>query len=95
MGEDDERFERVPPSEWSRLRSLLDRFCTDGVVVDSDRMTCQCGVASFTVSRDGDIEAGMPLHGFSTTDVETVGVDADRGELLVETAGTRYVFRRP
>jgi hypothetical protein len=95
MDGDDERFERVPLSEWRRLRSLLEQFCTDGVTVDDDRLTCQCGVASVTVDREGTIEAGMPLHGFSTTGVEAVGVDVDRGELLVETTETRYVFRRP
>ena len=91
----DERFERVSPSEWNRLRRLLERFCTDGVSLDGDRLTCRCGVATFTVDRDGDVEAGMPLHGFSSDSVESIGVDADGGELLVETSETRYVFRRP
>jgi hypothetical protein len=91
----DDRFERVPLDEWNRLRDVLGRFCSDGVETDGDRLTCGFGVATFTVDRAGDVEAGMPLHGFATSGVEAVGVDDEAGELLVETGETRYVFRRP
>lgn len=88
-------FERIPIAEWARLRDALERFCAGGVEADDGRLTCRCGSATFTVSRAGDVEAGMPLHGFGTSGVETVGVDTAGERLLVETDETRYVFRHP
>ncbi|WP_380676795.1 hypothetical protein [Salinigranum sp. GCM10025319] len=90
-----EDFERIPLTEWRRLRDALDRVCTGGVDESKDRLTCRFGGASFTVDRAGTVEAGMPLHGFEASGVEAVGVDSEAGELLVETADARYVFRRP
>lgn len=95
MVTDPERFELIPLTAWDRLRDGLERFCAGGVEEEGDRLTCRRGVATFSVSRDGEIEAGMPLHGFETSGVETLGIDVDSGELLVETGETRYVFRRP
>lgn len=123
MDDDEDRFERVPLSEWRRLRTTLETFCSGGVRVEraarsdagsgdgtdgdagsgdgtggagaGEQLVCRFGRATFTVSRGGDVEAGMPLHGFTASDVEAIGVDADAGELLVETAESRYVFRRP
>jgi hypothetical protein len=92
---DSDRFERVPLSEWDRLRDVLERYADGRVEVDGDRLTCRLGAATFTVDRDGTVDAGMPLHGFETHGVETLGVDAEREELLVETGDTRYVFRHP
>jgi hypothetical protein len=88
-------FERIPIAEWARLQEALGRFCAGGVEVDGGRLTCRCGSATFTVSRAGDVEAGMPLHGFATSGVEAVGVDATGGRLLVEAGETQYVFRHP
>jgi hypothetical protein len=99
MDTDRARFERIPLSEWERLRDGLERFCEDGVTVDTDadgdRLTCRAGGASFVVTRAGDVEAGMPLHGFAASGVDAVGIDADRAELLVEAGDVRYVFRHP
>jgi hypothetical protein len=111
MDADESRFERVPLTEWRRLRATLAEFCSDVAVErttesgtdpddsgdseESERIICQFGRATFAVSRAGDVEAGMPLHGFTASGVEAVGVDAASGELLVETAESRYVFRRP
>ena len=95
MVTDTERFELIPLAAWDRLRDGLERFCAGSVEDEGDRLTCRRGVATFSVSRDGEIEAGMPLHGFETSGVERLGIDVDSGELLVETGETRYVFRQP
>jgi hypothetical protein len=92
---DSERFEVIPLTEFERLRDALDRFCAGRVEGDDDRIQCRFGGATFSVSRTGAVEAGMPLHGFEATDVEAIGIDTDDAELLVETADTRYVFRHP
>ena len=95
MDTDTERFERIPLTEWRRLHDALERVCRGGVDESEDRLTCRFGGASFTVDRAGTVEAGMPLHGFEASGVEAIGVDPESSELLVETADTRYVFRRP
>jgi hypothetical protein len=87
----------IPLTAWDRLRAGIERFCAGRVEVEEegDRLTCRQGVATFSVSRAGEIEAGMPLHGFETAGVEALGIDVEKGELLVETDETRYVFRHP
>jgi hypothetical protein len=89
----DSEFERIPLTEFDRLRDALCRFCAGGVDGDDDQIRCRFGGATFSVDRTGAVEAGMPLHGFEAAEVEAIGI-AD-AELLVETADARYVFRRP
>ncbi|WP_318569631.1 hypothetical protein [Salinigranum marinum] len=91
----DSEFELIPLTEFDRLRDALDRFCAGGVDGDDERIRCRFGGATFSVSRTGAVEAGMPLHGFEAADVEAIGVDPAAGKLLVETAAARYVFRHP
>lgn len=95
MDTDATRFERIPLAEWDRLKDALGRFCSGDVESGDGTLTCRAGAATFTVTRDGTVEAGMPLHGFTAAGVTAVGVDVDERELLVETDGTRYVFRHP
>jgi hypothetical protein len=55
----------------------------------------QTGAANLRITREGVVDAGMPLHGFSTAGVEHVDVDAERGELRFEVGETTYRFRQP
>jgi len=91
----DPEFELIPLTEFDRLRDALDRFCGGRVDGDDDRIQCRFGRATFSVSRTGAVEAGMPLHGFEAADVEAIGIDTADAELLVQTADARYVFRHP
>jgi hypothetical protein len=90
-----DRFDMVPISEWDRLRRSLDEWCRGGVEATGDSIVCEAGGARFTVHRDGQVEAGMPLHEFGRSGVDAVGFDHDRRELLVVGDGLRYVFRHP
>lgn len=85
--------ERVPLSDWNAVESNLRRFA--GEVDASDaRLISRMGVARFTVTRDGRVTAGMPLHDFDGR-ADSLVFDHDVGAIRVERAGSTYVFRRP
>jgi hypothetical protein len=54
----------------------------------------RAGSARFAVTRDGRVEAGMPLHSFSG-DAETLRFDHDEGVIGVSAGGVEYEFRVP
>lgn len=92
--------DEVRIAEWDRLRDHLETFCQGGeFAADEQRVTCEFPNAKLTVTRDGTVETGMPLHAFEREGVETLRFDHERGELtVVATAdGDRleYAFRRP
>ena len=91
-------FTPVRLDDWSRLRRELRQFATgrgDTTEV-GDRLVYRSGGAAFAVTRDGHVDAGMPLHEFSVTGVDRVHVDQDGGRLLVRgPGGLEYLFRRP
>lgn len=90
-----ERFETIALTEWTRLERALRDWCDGPVTADDDRIDCRPGVARFTITRDGRLEAGMPLHELEREGVASIGVDRDARELLVSGEGVRYVFRHP
>jgi hypothetical protein len=91
-------FTPVRLADWSRLRRELRRFAAgrgDTAEV-GDRLVYRSGGAAFAVTRDGHVDAGMPLHEFSVTGIDFVHVDRDGGRLLVRgPGGLEYLFRRP
>lgn len=93
----DDRFEFVPVADFERVAAHLARWGTvdsdDGD--DPDHVTARAGAATFTVTRDGDVDAGMPLHELSRGDVTELGFDHDAEEILVRGDDFRYVFRKP
>lgn len=90
-------FERVPLTEWETVVSALQRFASAGSVEEeADRITVQTGSAHVTVTRDGTVETGMPLHDFSATDVEALYLDVEGGRLQIrDDERGDYEFRRP
>jgi hypothetical protein len=92
---DDERFESIPIAEWERLEGALRAWCDGPVEADDAAIDCRAGAARFRVTRDGRVEAGMPLHELSREGVDAVGVDPDGRALLLSGEGVRYVFRHP
>jgi hypothetical protein len=84
---------RVPVWEWAAVERGLRGF--DGEVeADEDRLVLRAGSARFAVTRDGRVEAGMPLHSFSG-DAETLRFDHDEGVIGVSAGGVEYEFRVP
>ncbi len=64
--------------------------------MDADRITVTVGSAHVTVTRDGYVETGMPLHEFEKGGVETLRFDHEAGHLRIHGAdGLDYEFRRP
>ncbi len=84
---------RVPISDWDAIADNLDRFSPDVDVHDA-RIVARMGVARFSISRDGHVTAGMPLHDFDGR-ADSLVFDHDSGAIRIERAGVSYVFRRP
>lgn len=98
MGVTDDRFEFVPVADFERVTDHLARWGTvdrDDPSGDRERVTARAGAATFTVTRDGDVDAGMPLHELSRGEVTELGFDHDAEEILVRGPDFRYVFRKP
>lgn len=87
---------RIPLDEWDTLTDELRRFGRAGdVTVAADRIRIGFGSAHLTVTRDGTLRAGMPLHDFAHDDAAAVVLDHDAGTLAVDADGVNYTFRRP
>lgn len=96
MSEDE--FERYPLTDWEAVAAALERFAAGGTVEEhDDAITVRTGSAHVTVSADGSVETGMPLHEFESVDVEALYLDAEGGRLQVRDGetGVHYEFRRP
>jgi len=94
----DDGYERYSIAEWSKLVAALERFAAGGTVtVEDRRVTIQAGSSRVTVSADGTVETGMPLHEFESSGIDAVYVDETAGRLQIREpeSGLRYEFRRP
>jgi hypothetical protein len=93
----DDDYTEVAVADWERVVEHLRRFGEPGTVdVEDDRVTVSVGGASATVTRDGRVETGMPLHGFRLEETDVVEFDHDAGHLRVRGPdGLAYEFRRP
>ena len=92
---DVERFDRVAIDDWDAVEEHLRRFAGTGRVdAGGVRVRVQFGTARFSVSRDGEVSTGMPLHDFEGT-VDELLVDHDGGAILVRSDDFDYEFRRP
>lgn len=91
---------RVAIAEWDTIREHLAEFC-DGAAftADDERVTCEFANARLTVTADGTVEAGMPLHAFERQGIDSLVFYHERGEVVVEAGDDdshlRYTFRRP
>lgn len=91
-------YEQVDIDDWDALTEALRRFAGSGSVEEDEAsITVRTGSAHVTVSRDGTVETGMPLHGFEAQHVEALYVDFDRGRIQIRDpqSGLEYEFRRP
>lgn len=89
----------LDPTDRAAIRRNLERFAgadavserSDGALVADFR-----GVTHVTITPDGRVETGMPLHEFAGAPDRLV-FDHENGELRAETADgdTSYTFRRP
>jgi hypothetical protein len=94
-GDADAEAEFVPVDDFDRLADRLRAWCDGPVEVGADRIRCAAGAARFAVTRDGRVEAGMPLHDLAREGVERVGFDPDGRTLVLSGPGFRYRFRHP
>jgi len=89
-------YERVAIDDWPAVVDHLREFAGDGEVDESDeRVEVTVGSASFLVTKDGRVEAGMPLHDFEDGEIEALYFDHDRGTVRVEDGDRSYEFRKP
>ncbi|MFC5365723.1 hypothetical protein [Salinirubrum litoreum] len=86
----------VPLTDWRRVESAL-RDLDGTVTATDDRIELRSGSARFAVTRDGRVEAGMPLHDLTTGRVTALAVDHDRGaiRLVTDDGEMAYEFRLP
>ncbi|NHN48346.1 hypothetical protein G9464_12160 [Halostella sp. JP-L12] len=89
-------YERVPIADWAAVEDHLRRFAEGGELSRSDEgVAVTVGSARLTVTRDGRVEAGMPLHEFEDGGVEALYVDHDGGRIRIEGGDRSYEFRKP
>jgi len=94
---DPEGYERVPIDDWAGIESHMRRIAGRGSIETSDaEIAVQSGSARFAVTRDGGIDAGMPLHAFEKGDIEALYFDHGRDRIRVYgSGGLAYEFRKP
>jgi hypothetical protein len=86
----------IPLTDWHRIESAL-RDLHGTVTASDDRIELQSGSARFAVTRDGRVEAGMPLHDLTTGSVTALEFDHERSaiRLVTDDEETAYEFRIP
>ncbi|MFB6296709.1 MAG: hypothetical protein ABEH66_07735 [Halobacteriales archaeon] len=94
---DPEGYERVPIEDWGAIESHMRRIAGRGSIETSDvEIAVRSGSARFAVTRDGEVDAGMPLHAFETGDIDALYFDHGRDRIRVYgSEGLAYEFRKP
>lgn len=89
-------YERVAIEDWDALADHVRRFAEDDEVSESgEGIEVTVGTARFSVTKDGRVSAGMPLHDFEDGGVEALYFDHERGAVRVEGGDRSYEFRKP
>jgi len=89
-------YERVGIENWNAIVDHLREFAAGGEVSESDEgIEITVGSATFLVTRDGRVAAGMPLHDFEDGGVEALYFDHDAEAIRVEGGDLSYEFRKP
>ncbi|WP_135852342.1 hypothetical protein [Halorussus salinus] len=89
-------YERVPIEDWTAVADHLREFAADGAVDESDEgIEVTVGSATFFVTKDGRVAAGMPLHDFEDGGVDALYFDHDTEAIRVEGGDVSYEFRKP
>ncbi|MDS0276242.1 hypothetical protein NDI85_00280 [Halomicroarcula sp. S1AR25-4] len=91
----------VDPTDSEAVRSHLERFAGPNRVTERDdgTLTAEFGASTYvSVSPEGRVATGMPLHAFDAP-ADRLVFDHDAGELHVEGRSdggqVTYTFRRP
>lgn len=93
---DDADYERVLLDDWASVEDHLREFAEDGEITESDDgIAVTVGNARFSVTRDGRVEAGMPLHGFEDGGVDALYFDRAHDRIRIEGGDLSYEFRKP
>jgi hypothetical protein len=87
--------ERLHIDDWDRIAEELERFGAPTVSVGADTVRLEFDIAHLAVSRDGEFDAGMPLHGVEGETAESVVVDHENDAITLDSASFSYTFRRP
>jgi hypothetical protein len=86
---------RLQFDDWDRIVEELERFGAPELSTDEDTVRLEFDVAHIAVSRDGDFDAGMPLHGVDGDTAESLVVDHDADSITLQGESFSYTFRRP
>jgi len=86
-----EGFEAVSIDDWDGLAAALS--AVGDVDSADDRLVVTADAGEFTVTREGRIDAGMPLHSLSREAVSRLYVDRENGRIRLEGDGMAYEFR--
>lgn len=90
-----EEYTRVPVDDLGTLEQHL-REVGGSVEATDEAVRLESGRAHLTVTREGNVDTGMPLHTFQTDGVDALYVDTDRGRVRVYgPEGLSYEFRTP
>lgn len=91
-----EEYERATIDNWTAIADHLREFAADGKVSESaEGIEITVGSATFLVTKDGRVSAGMPLHDFEEGGVEALYFDHDHEAIRVESGDRAYEFRKP
>ena len=92
-----EGYTRVPIGDWAEIESHMRRIAGgDSLAATDAEIVLRAGSARFRVTRDGEIDAGMPLHSFETGTAAALYFDHDRDRIRVYgPEGLAYEFRKP
>jgi hypothetical protein len=86
----------IPLSAFDRVTEELRAFADGAPLTETDdAVRVAFENARVEVTRDGRVEAGMPLHDLAAVDATAVAVDHEAGELRVRAEGVAYTIRRP
>jgi len=89
-------YERIPLDDRDRLETALSELEGSEVTVGDDRIELESGSARLVVTRDGTVEASMPLHSFASRGIDALYVDTGTGRVQVrDEDGLEYEFRNP
>ncbi|WP_433625920.1 hypothetical protein [Halomicrococcus sp. NG-SE-24] len=92
---EDARYDHVSIDDWDAVEEHLRRFADTGRVdTAGERVVAELDNSRFSVARDGEVSAGMPLHDFDAV-VDELRFDHDGGAIVVRGDDFDYEFRRP
>jgi len=92
---EDAGYDRVAADDFDAVEEHLRRFADTGHVdAAGERIFAEMDSASFSVGRDGEVSAEMPLHDFAAV-TDVLRFDHDGGAIVVRGDDFDYEFRRP